>query len=250
MLPTPAFLNLLSVMSPWRRFFAADVPNSSLTPQQALRRLLQGNQRFAAGKSRARNSARLRASLAAGQSPMAAVLCCADSRVTPEIIFDQPLGQIFSVRVAGNFLHDDGLASLEYAALKLSTPLLFVLGHTDCGAVKAAMQAVQQEAYFPGHLPTLLRSLLPAVRQAIHAPPPVTPNSPNPDSADPDASTPEALLKAQLNLCTRLNVAIVMRNLAGAQPVIAPMAESARVLIAGGVYNLSTGHIDLIDAAP
>jgi carbonic anhydrase len=233
------------VKSPWRRFFAADVPNSSLTPQQALRRLLQGNQRFAAGKSRARNSARLRASLAAGQSPMAAILCCADSRVTPEIIFDQPLGQIFSVRVAGNFLHDDGLASLEYAALKLSTPLLFVLGHTDCGAVRAAMQAVQEEAYFPGHLPTLLRSLLPAVRQAIHAPPPVIP-----DSADPDSSTPEALLKIQLNLCTRLNVAIVMRNLADAQPVIAPMAESARVLIAGGVYNVSTGHIDLIDPAP
>ncbi len=172
---------------------------------------------------------------------MAAILCCADSRVTPEIIFDQPLGQIFSVRVAGNFLHDDGLASLEYAALKLSAPLLFVLGHTDCGAVRAAMQAVQEEAYFPGHLPTLLRSLLPAVRQALQAP--------APHSADPESSTPEALLKAQLDLCTRLNVANTMRKLAESQPVIAPVAESARVLIAGGVYNVKTGVVEMIEPA-
>jgi carbonic anhydrase len=212
--------------SPWRRFFAADVPNTSLTPQEALSRLMQGNQRFADGKSRAHTSRKLRDQLTAGQSPMAAILCCADSRVTPEIIFDQPLGEIFSVRVAGNFLHDDGLASLEYAALKLSTPLLFVLGHSDCGAVRAAMQAVQENESFPGHLPTLLSTLLPAVNSALAQ-----------KSADP------------LNASIRLNVEHAMSELTRAQPVIAPMAESSRVLIAGGVYSLTTGRVEMVEPA-
>jgi carbonic anhydrase len=211
------------MLSPWRRFFSADVPNSSLTPQQALSRLMEGNQRFAEGKSRARTSRKLRDQLTAGQSPMAAILCCADSRVTPEIIFDQPLGEIFSVRVAGNFLHDDGLASLEYAAIKLSTPLLFVLGHSDCGAVRAALQAVQENSSFPGHLPTLLRTLLPAVNSALAQ-----------KSADP------------LGASIRLNVEHATRELARAQPVIAPMAESSRVLIVGGVYSLTTGRVELV----
>jgi carbonic anhydrase len=209
----------------WRQLFEADVPNSAVTPQEALRLLLEGNRRFVKGKPHAETSMERRATFAAGQSPMAAVLCCADSRVAPEILFDQPLGEIFSVRVAGNFLHDDGLASLEYAVAKLGTPLIFVLGHTDCGAVKAAMGTLQEDVPLPGKLPALVSSLMPAVHYALRGHP-----------AD------------ALNACIRTNVAFEVRDIARAEPVIAPMVEAGRVLIVGGVASVSTGLIELVEA--
>ena len=101
----------------WRKYFAADIPNSPVSPREALGILMEGNQRFVAGCPRATTPMERRAQFALGQSPIASVLCCADSRVAPEILFDQPLGEIFSVRVAGNFLHDDGPASRTLAGL-------------------------------------------------------------------------------------------------------------------------------------
>jgi len=210
----------------WRRLFAADVPNSAVSPQEALRLLMEGNARYIAGTPHAHTSAEKRAGFAAGQSPMAAVLCCADSRVAPEILFDQPLGEIFSVRVAGNFLHDDGLASLEYAVAKLSVPLIFVLGHTDCGAVRAAMGTLQEKLPLPGKLPALVNSLMPAVHHALAH-----------DGSDP------------LNACIRTNVEFEVRDIAQAEPVIAPMVEAGRVMVVGGVVRVETGEVAMVESA-
>ena len=104
-----------------------------------------------------------RAARVSAQYPIAAILSCADSRVSPELLFDQGPGDLFVVRVAGNFVHDDGLASLEYAVKILGVPLLIVLGHTNCGAVDAAIKVVKEGAELPGHLPELIESIKPAV---------------------------------------------------------------------------------------
>jgi carbonic anhydrase len=210
----------------WRKYFQADIPNSPVTPGEALALLMKGNERFVAGCPRASTPMERRAQFAFGQSPIASVLCCSDSRVAPEILFDQPLGEIFSVRVAGNFLHDDGLASLEYALVKLGTPLIFVLGHRDCGAVKAAMLGVRDRVALPGKLPALVDSLVPAVEHAMRANP-----------ADP------------LDACIRANVAFEVRDITRAQPVIAPMVEEGRVHVVGGIVNVSTGEVTMVEAA-
>jgi carbonic anhydrase len=210
----------------WRKYFEADIPNSAVTPREALQLLMEGNQRFVAGCPRAKTPMERRAQFAAGQSPIASVLCCADSRVAPEILFDQPLGEIFSVRVAGNFLHDDGLASLEYAILKLGTPLIFVLGHRDCGAVKAAMLDARERVALPGKLPALVDALVPAVQHALAQHP-----------ADP------------LDACIRTNVAFEVRDIARAEPLIAPFVEEGRVLVVGGMVDVATGEVTMVDAA-
>ena len=106
-----------------------------------LDRLLAGNERFVSGDTTAKSSPELCASLANGQSPFAAILCCADSRIAPEIFFDQPLGELFVCRVAGNVPTPEIVESLEYAVWQLSVSLVVVAGHSDCGAVTAALES-------------------------------------------------------------------------------------------------------------
>ncbi len=95
------------------------------------------------------------------------MLSCSDSRVAPELVFDQGPGDVFVVRLAGNFLDDDGFASLEYAVKFLGAPLVMVLGHTNCGAIAAAIKVVMERVELPGHLPGLIKSIKPAVIAAI-----------------------------------------------------------------------------------
>jgi carbonic anhydrase len=117
-----------------------------------------------------RRTIRLAAPLGYRHNTIAAILSCADSRVSPELLFDQGPGDLFVVRLAGNFVDDDGLASLEYAVKFLGAPLLMVLGHSNCGAVDAAIKVVKEGAELPGHLPELVDSIKPAViaAQARH----------------------------------------------------------------------------------
>ncbi|WP_445241160.1 carbonic anhydrase [Microcoleus vaginatus] len=113
---------------------------SELTPNSALQKLMEGNQRYIEQKRTFPDQARSRiVEVAQGQHPFATILACSDSRVAPEIIFDQGLGDLFDIRVAGNFLDDVVLGNIEYAALELGVPLLVILGHERCGAVKAAL---------------------------------------------------------------------------------------------------------------
>src|SRR5512135_1757612 len=138
--------------------------SEKLTPDQALTQLLRGNERFVAGWPDHPNQSALRRREVSdsGQQPFAIILACADSRVPPEIIFDQGLGDVFVIRVAGNVLDDIILGTIEYAVEHMHTPLVMVLGHDKCGAVTAAVQGVEVR----NHIQALAEALRPAVESA------------------------------------------------------------------------------------
>jgi carbonic anhydrase len=134
----------------------APKPENVLSPEEAWARLKKGNERYVDGVTKRHDFAAEREALAGGQNPFAGILSCADSRIAPEFAFDSGRGDLFVVRVAGNFVAQDGLASFEYAVKFLGTPLLVVLGHDKCGAVDAAIKTVKDGAELPGHLPHLV----------------------------------------------------------------------------------------------
>lgn len=120
---------------------------------EALARLMEGNARYVSAKlNHPDQTLQRRAEVASGQHPFAIILTCADSRVPPELLFDQGLGDLFVVRVAGNIVDDDILGSIEYGVGELATPLVMVLGHERCGAVKATVESVEQGGEVPGHI--------------------------------------------------------------------------------------------------
>ncbi|MGH6840681.1 MAG: carbonic anhydrase [Methylocella sp.] len=202
----------------------AELPKpNAIAADAALRRLMKGNARYVANKPAHRDFSAGRAERAKSQYPIAAVLSCSDSRVAPELAFDQGPGDLFVVRLAGNFANDDGLASLEYAVKFLGVPLVMVLGHSNCGAVSAAIKLVEDEAALPGHLPGLVRTLKPAVKAA-------------------KAKSPDDLLAAAITE----NVALTVKRLETAEPLLASFAQTEKVKIAGGVYDLATGKIGLL----
>lgn len=147
---------------PMRSAAAAALVPSSLSPEEALKRLLDGNQRFTGHHLEHPDQTEERVlELTQSQHPFVTVLSCADSRVTAEIIFDQGLGDIFDVRVAGNIATPETVGSIEYAVELLATPLLMVLGHERCGAVTAAVE----NKPLPGDIGTFVQAILPAVNQ-------------------------------------------------------------------------------------
>lgn len=196
---------------------------NAIAPDEALKRLMDGNARYVANAPANRDFSIDRAARAGSQYPIAAILSCADSRVSAELAFDQTQGDIFSVRLAGNFVNDDGLASLEYATRFLGTPLIMVLGHTSCGAVDAAIKVLQQGIKLPGHLPELIKSIKPAVESA-------------------KKRQPANLLDESIVENVRLNV----RRLQTAKPVIADKVREGKVRIVGGIYDIPTGRVALI----
>src|SRR5690349_14241803 len=133
-------------------------------PHEGIQRLLEGNARFVLGKTNRNVAADRLAELAGGQKPFAIVLGCSDSRVPVETIFDQQPGDLFVVRVAGNYAAPDTLASIEYAATVLGTRLLLILGHSSCGAVTAAIEYVRTERPAPGHMQHIINAVEGAVR--------------------------------------------------------------------------------------
>ena len=200
----------------------ADRPNA-ITPEAALQRLIEGNQRYAANATEVRDFSASRAERAAGQYPIAAIVGCSDSRVVPDLVFDQNPGDLFVVRVAGNFLNDDGLASLEYAVHFLKVPLVMVLGHSSCGAVAAAVKVVTERAELPGHLPDMIKSIEPAVIAAHDR-----------HSSD--------LVAAAIEENVRLNVKRMLDD----KPILSDALESKTIAATGGVYDIATGKVKLI----
>jgi len=190
---------------------------------EALHRLMAGNARYRASQMHLRDFAVGRAARAATHRPVASILSCSDARVGPEFVFDQGPGDLFVVRVAGNVADDYGIASLEYAAQFLGAPLVFVLGHSQCGAVDAAIKAVQDNATLPGHLPGLIDHIKPAVVAA-------------------QAKHPANLLSAAI----AENVRQTMGQVASAAPVLAEMVSAGKVKVAGGVYDIGTGKVTLV----
>ena len=196
-------------------------PQNVLTPHQALERLVEGNRRYVEGVAKRHDFVAEREALVGGQNPFAAILGCADSRIAPEYAFDTARGDLFVVRVAGNFLNPDNLASFEYAVEVLKTPLLLVLGHEACGAVKATIASVQDETTLPGHLPSLVASLTPAVTRAT--------------------GRPGNLLENSIEENVRLNV----ERLEEATPLLSAAVSTGRVKVVGGVYRLANGRVNL-----
>jgi carbonic anhydrase len=139
-------------------------PQNAVSPAAALDRLMKGNARYVEGVSRRHDFSHEREALAGGQNPYASILSCADSRIAPEYAFDSGRGDLFVCRVAGNFANDDTVASLEYATAVLNSPLILVLGHDSCGAVDATIKSLRDNTTLPGHLPSLVAALAPAVK--------------------------------------------------------------------------------------
>src|SRR4030081_461576 len=139
-------------------------PQNVVSPDASLELLMKGNRRYVEGVSRRHDFKSEREALVGAQNPYAGILSCADSRIAPEYAFDSGRGDLFVCRVAGNFANDDTVASLEYAVAILNTPLILVLGHEACGAVDATIKSLKDKTTLPGHLPSLVTALAPAVK--------------------------------------------------------------------------------------
>ena len=209
------------------RVFAAEPPTegaaNAINPDVALQRLMDGNARYVANTPNERDFSAGRAARAGAQFPIAAILSCSDSRVVPDLVFDQSPGDLFVVRLAGNFLDDDGLASLEYAVKFLGAPLLVVVGHTNCGAVDAAIKVVKERAQLPGHLPELIKAIEPAVIAA-------------------HARHPSDLLAAAIEENVKLNV----KRMYDDKPILSEALAAKKITAVGGVYDIATGKVNLL----
>ena len=219
-----------------------------IAPAQALSRLKEGNARFTAGNVQhphessderayiAKNShenagvislgmtseqaAKRRGELIKSQHPYAIILSCSDSRVPPELVFDEGLGDLFGIRVAGNVLNDEGLGSIEYGVDVLGAQLIVVLGHQSCGAVDAAMKTVAANGKAPGHIQSLVTAIKPVVQ-----------------------ATP----KADLDAMIKANVKHVVDTLRSSKPILKSKIDSGDVQVIGAYYTLDTGAVTFLD---
>jgi carbonic anhydrase len=204
---------------------SADV-QSAVTATDARQMLAAGNERFASGKAERPNTDldRVRSTGKNGQAPFATILSCADSRVPVETVFDRGVGDLFVVRVAGNVADRDVLASIEYAAEHLGTRLIVVMGHTQCGAVKAAVD----NAKLGGNLPTLVDQIQPAVQIARR-------------------KHPSAGAKKLLEDAIEENVRVQILQVAERSPPLRRMLEKHEIEITGAVYDIETGRVKWLD---
>lgn len=197
-------------------------PENVLSADAALDRLMKGNARYVDGIGKRHDFRHEREVLGKGQNPFAAVLSCADSRVVPEFCFDTARGDLFVCRVAGNIASDEMIASLEYAVSVLNTPLIIVLGHESCGAVDAAIKSIKDGTTLPGHLPSLVDAIGPAVK-AVQG-----------QAGDMLASA------------IRRNVALNVDKLKSAGPVLKPSIDDKKIRVVGAVYELGSGRVNLL----
>ena len=192
---------------------------------EVLKRLLEGNQRFMKGEAASpRRGPDDFRPLAEGQRPIAVIVGCSDSRVPPELLFDQGVGDLFVIRVAGNVVKGAGApvkGSIEYGVAELGASLVMVLGHSECGAVKAAIKHLEDKDALPGAIEPLVNSIRPAVVKA--------------------RSMPGNLLDNAL----RANVAIGVDLLRDLQPIVAPAVKRGQVKVVGAMYDLRTGSVTL-----
>ncbi len=212
-----------SPLMAWPAFSQTAAPQNAISPDAALKQIMDGNARYAANTMQRQDFSARRAALANVQYPVVAVLSCADSRVAPELVFDQGPGDVFVVRVAGNFAADYGIASLEYAVAVLNVPLIMVLGHSNCGAVDAAIKVVKDQLKLPGLLPQLVAAIKPAVRAA-------------------KTSNPADLLKE----ATAENVRQNVQELATHKPILADAVTQKKLKVVGGFYDVATGKVEMI----
>ncbi len=193
-------------------------PAQGLDAAGALKRLTDGNARYVSHKEKHPHLDEHRLKeVAKGQHPYATILTCADSRVSPELMFDEGLGDLFVIRVAGNVVDDVVLGSIEYGAAHLHTPVIMVLGHERCGAVGAAVKNVVE----PGHISSLVTRILPAVRAAKKQEGDLVENS------------------------VRANVELVVGQIKAAEPVIAELVLAGKCKVVGARYDLDDGSVTI-----
>jgi len=218
------------------------------SPTEAISRLKDGNGRFIAGNVQhphetsderayiakysyenpdaislgmtSEQAAKRRGELTKSQHPFAIILSCSDSRVPPEIVFDEGLGDLFIVRVAGNVLNDEGLGSIEYGVDVLGARLIVVLGHQSCGAVDAAMKTVAAKGKAPGHIQSLVTAIKPVV---------------------------DAMPKGDLDTMIKANVKHVVDALRSSTPILKAKVDSNDVQVVGGYYTLDTGAVTFLE---
>lgn len=190
-----------------------------LMGNDALQRLLDGNKRFLSGKLEHPNHCEeSRRGLVSGQDPIAVVLTCSDSRVPPVDVFDQGLGDIFVVRVAGNIINDQILGSIEYAVAHLHTPLVMVMGHSSCGAVSAVAQGVKLD----GHIASLTPSIDAALKKT------------------------KGFDGNWTNNAAKMLAITTAKKIAESEPIVADLVEAGRVLVVATYYDLETGEVVLL----
>jgi carbonic anhydrase len=193
----------------------------AVAPAEAISKLKEGNGRYTSGNlQHPGQTTERRTELAKNQHPFSVVLSCSDSRVPPEIVFDQGLGDLFVVRVAGNVIDDHGLGSIEYAIDHLGVRLILILGHQSCGAVKAAKETIAAKGKAPGHIQSLVNAIRPAV---------------------------EATLKGDLEATTQANVKNVVQALRLSTPILKPKIDSREVEVIGAYYSVDTGAVTFLD---
>ena len=197
------------------------------TPSKALELLKEGNQRFVNNTSKNRNLIEEAIKTSEGQKPIAVILSCLDSRSSADIIFDQPIGGVFSARVAGNIVNDDILGSMEFACAASTAKLVMVVGHTSCGAIKGACNGVKL-----GNLTGLLEKIQPAIDEVKK---PTNPEERNGDN------------EKFVNKVTKKNVILTMDNIRKRSEILNNLEKEGKIIIVGGVHDLSTGEINYID---
>ena len=200
---------------------------SKITPQKALKFLKEGNLRFQNNLKANRNLLEQVNDTSDGQFPFATILSCIDSRVSAELVFDQGLGDIFSVRIAGNFVNEDILGSMEFACKLAGTRLIIVLGHTSCGAVKGACDNAKM-----GNLTKLLEKITPAVNAVTEPKDSGLRNSKNLEFVD---------------MVSEKNVLLSIDRIRNESPILAEMEEIGEIKIAGAMYNVNTGKVNFIE---
>ena len=206
---------------------AAEATDYSATPtvpaDQGLQMLIDGNKRFVAGNlTSLGNLAQDREQLANGQSPFAVIVCCSDSRVPPELVFDQTLGQLFVVRTAGQVIDEAARGSIVYGVDFLKAPLLLVLGHSGCGAVEAAIAALEGNP-IPGYAYRFAEGIGPAVQGVLNEP------------------------GDQLDNAIRANIEMGVDRLRTAEPDLSTAVRGGQLTVAGGYYDLASGEVSLLD---
>ncbi|HYZ63480.1 MAG TPA: carbonic anhydrase [Acetobacteraceae bacterium] len=205
------------------RLLAADSPKTSMTPDEALQALKQGNQEFAEDHphSLMLNRER-RQQIAAGQAPFAVIVGCSDSRVPPELVFTRGLGELFTIRVAGNSVDRTALGTIEYGVAELGCPLVVVMGHERCGAVQAAVKVVTEDARFPGAIGEMVAPIIPAVLRAQRQQGDLVANS------------------------VKENVRGVVRRLKEGDDLLSEPVKSGKLQVQGAYYSLSDGVVEFL----
>ncbi len=201
---------------------------ATMTPQKSLQYLKEGNLRFQNNLKANRNLLEQVNDTSEGQFPFATILSCIDSRVSSELIFDQGLGDIFSIRIAGNFVNEDILGSMEFASKLAGTKLIVVLGHTSCGAVKGACDHARL-----GNLTTLIRKIEPAVK-AVKEP--------------KDEKLRDSKNLEFVDNVAEMNVRLTIDNIHKGSPILAEMEKNNEIMIVGGMYNLANGEVVFLDS--